>query len=87
MIDTDALLEKDLVTLDEALKTSNDAVLMAINAITILIAVRKTTDFSYLQNFCTVQDFWLFRYLLINLVLLILHHLTGKESKASRGGT
>ncbi|XP_027150949.1 protein ACCUMULATION AND REPLICATION OF CHLOROPLASTS 3 isoform X2 [Coffea eugenioides] len=41
VIDTDALLEKDLVTLDEALKTSNDAVLMAINAITILIAEKN----------------------------------------------
>lgn len=38
VVDTDALLEKDLVTLDEALKTSNNAVLMAINAISILIS-------------------------------------------------
>ncbi|XP_059649815.1 protein ACCUMULATION AND REPLICATION OF CHLOROPLASTS 3, chloroplastic isoform X2 [Cornus florida] len=38
VIDTDELLKKDLVTLDEALKTANNAVLMAINAISILIS-------------------------------------------------
>ncbi|GMP59546.1 hypothetical protein CsSME_00022790 [Camellia sinensis var. sinensis] len=38
VIDTDLLLEKDLVTLDEALKTANNAVLMAINAISTLIS-------------------------------------------------
>uniref|UniRef100_A0A6N2M5H0 Uncharacterized protein n=1 Tax=Salix viminalis TaxID=40686 RepID=A0A6N2M5H0_SALVM len=37
-IDTDALLKKDLVTLDEALKSANSAVLLAINAISILIS-------------------------------------------------
>ncbi|KAA8529925.1 hypothetical protein F0562_034471 [Nyssa sinensis] len=38
VIDTDALLKKDMVTLDEALKTANNAVLMAINAVSILIS-------------------------------------------------
>lgn len=38
-IDTDALLKKDLVTLDEALKSANSAVLLAINAISILVSV------------------------------------------------
>ncbi|KAF1860922.1 hypothetical protein Lal_00000337 [Lupinus albus] len=35
-IDIDALLKKDLLTLDEAMKTTNDAVLLAIKAIFIL---------------------------------------------------
>ncbi|XP_054825456.1 protein ACCUMULATION AND REPLICATION OF CHLOROPLASTS 3, chloroplastic isoform X3 [Prosopis cineraria] len=35
-IDTDSLLKKDLVTLDEAMKTANDAVLLAINVISVL---------------------------------------------------
>lgn len=39
MVDTDALLEKDVLTLDEALKTANNAVLMALNAISILVSV------------------------------------------------
>ncbi|KAL6579559.1 hypothetical protein OROMI_009775 [Orobanche minor] len=37
VLDTDALLENDLVTLDEALKSSNNAVLMAMNAISFLL--------------------------------------------------
>ncbi|XP_047330382.1 protein ACCUMULATION AND REPLICATION OF CHLOROPLASTS 3, chloroplastic [Impatiens glandulifera] len=37
-VNTNALLEKDLVTLDEALNTANDAVLMAIYAVSILIS-------------------------------------------------
>lgn len=41
VLDTDALLKNDLVTLDEALKTLNNAVLMAMNAISILISVSK----------------------------------------------
>lgn len=41
VLDTDTLLENDLVTLDEALRTTNNAVLMAINAISILLSVRK----------------------------------------------
>ncbi|KAL8241959.1 hypothetical protein R6Q59_012261 [Mikania micrantha] len=36
MIDADALLEKDLVTLDEALQIANNAVLMSLNAVSIL---------------------------------------------------
>ncbi|WJX21502.1 hypothetical protein P8452_10933 [Trifolium repens] len=35
-IDIDALLKKDLLTLDEAMKTANDAVLLAIKAISVL---------------------------------------------------
>lgn len=42
IIDTDALLEKDLVTLDEALKTANSAVLTAMNAISILTSDSHT---------------------------------------------
>ncbi|XP_011070512.1 protein ACCUMULATION AND REPLICATION OF CHLOROPLASTS 3 [Sesamum indicum] len=38
VLDTDALLENDLVTLDEALRTTNNAVLMAMNAISILLS-------------------------------------------------
>ncbi|XP_059278682.1 protein ACCUMULATION AND REPLICATION OF CHLOROPLASTS 3, chloroplastic [Lycium ferocissimum] len=38
VIDTDVLLKKDLLTLDEALKTSYNAVLMAVNAISILMS-------------------------------------------------
>ncbi|KAJ4710234.1 Protein ACCUMULATION AND REPLICATION OF CHLOROPLASTS 3 [Melia azedarach] len=37
-IDTDRLLEKDLVTLDEALRTANNAVLLAVNAILVLLS-------------------------------------------------
>ncbi|MFS7993649.1 putative tubulin/FtsZ, GTPase domain superfamily [Helianthus anomalus] len=36
MVDADALLEKDLVTLDEALQIANNAVLMSLNAVSIL---------------------------------------------------
>ncbi|XP_028752621.1 protein ACCUMULATION AND REPLICATION OF CHLOROPLASTS 3-like isoform X2 [Neltuma alba] len=45
-IDIDSLLKKDLVTLDEAMKTANDAVLLAINAISVLKSEmhRKLTD-------------------------------------------
>ena len=39
VIDTDTLLKKDLVTLDEALKTADNGVLLAINAISVLISV------------------------------------------------
>lgn len=35
------LLENDLVTLDEALRTTNNAVLMAINTISVLSSVSK----------------------------------------------
>ncbi|XP_074341776.1 protein ACCUMULATION AND REPLICATION OF CHLOROPLASTS 3, chloroplastic isoform X2 [Apium graveolens] len=38
MVDTDTLLEKDALTLDEALKTANNAILTAINAISILVS-------------------------------------------------
>lgn len=38
-IDTDLLLQKDLVTLDEAVRTANNAVLLAINAVSILTSV------------------------------------------------
>lgn len=40
MVDTDTLLEKDALTLDEALKTANNAILTAINAISVLVSVR-----------------------------------------------
>ncbi|KAM3705615.1 hypothetical protein ACJW31_03G093600 [Castanea mollissima] len=39
-VDTDMLLRKDLVTLDEAVKTANNAVLLAINAVSVLISER-----------------------------------------------
>lgn len=49
MIDADALLEKDLVTLDEALQIANNAVLMALNAVSILTseANKKLLDISH----------------------------------------
>ncbi|XP_038994167.1 protein ACCUMULATION AND REPLICATION OF CHLOROPLASTS 3-like isoform X2 [Hibiscus syriacus] len=37
-IDTDSLLKNELVTLDEALRTANNAVILAINAISIVIS-------------------------------------------------
>lgn len=45
-IDTDSLLKNELVTLDEALKTANNAVLLAINAISVVISEmhRKLID-------------------------------------------
>ncbi|KAG2707718.1 hypothetical protein I3760_05G160400 [Carya illinoinensis] len=48
-IDTDMLLRKDLVTLDEALKTANNAVLLATNAISVLISEkhRRLIDVSH----------------------------------------
>ncbi|KAL0326784.1 UNVERIFIED_CONTAM: protein ACCUMULATION AND REPLICATION OF CHLOROPLASTS 3 [Sesamum angustifolium] len=39
VLDTDTLLENDLVTLDEALRTTNNAILMAMNAISILLSI------------------------------------------------
>lgn len=47
VLDTDTLLENDLVTLDEALRTTNNAVLMAINAISIFLSVRKLSLFYF----------------------------------------
>lgn len=38
MVDTDTLLEKDALTLDEALKTANNAILTALNAVSILVS-------------------------------------------------
>lgn len=38
-IDTDMLLKKDLVTLDEAVKTANKAVLLAMTAVSSLVSV------------------------------------------------
>ncbi|XWS69423.1 hypothetical protein CRYUN_Cryun04dG0177700 [Craigia yunnanensis] len=45
-IDTDSLLKNELVTLDEALKTANNAVLLAINTISVVISEmqRKLID-------------------------------------------
>ncbi|KAG6407632.1 hypothetical protein SASPL_130628 [Salvia splendens] len=42
VLDTDMLLENDMVTLDEALRTTNSAVLMAINTISILLSEKHT---------------------------------------------
>ncbi|XP_047982282.1 protein ACCUMULATION AND REPLICATION OF CHLOROPLASTS 3, chloroplastic [Salvia hispanica] len=42
VLDTDMLLENDMVTLDEALRTTNNAVLMAINTISILLSEKHT---------------------------------------------
>ncbi|KAJ0477516.1 putative malate dehydrogenase [Helianthus annuus] len=39
MVDADALLEKDLVTLDEALQIANNVVLMSLNAVSILASI------------------------------------------------
>ncbi|KAL7000690.1 hypothetical protein U1Q18_001843 [Sarracenia purpurea var. burkii] len=50
VVDTDLLLEKDLVTLDEALKTANTAVLMSINAISILISESQKKHLDLPQN-------------------------------------
>ncbi|XP_020534978.1 protein ACCUMULATION AND REPLICATION OF CHLOROPLASTS 3 isoform X2 [Jatropha curcas] len=49
-IDTDTLLKKDLVTLDEALKTANTAVLLAINAISVLISEMHQKVIGVLHN-------------------------------------
>eukprot|EP00257_Ricinus_communis_P017909 XP_015576468.1 protein ACCUMULATION AND REPLICATION OF CHLOROPLASTS 3 isoform X2 [Ricinus communis] len=49
-IDTDTLLKKDLVTLDEALKTANTAVLLAMNAVSILISEMHLKLFAALHN-------------------------------------
>lgn len=52
VLDTDTLLENDLVTLDEALRTTNNAVLMAINTISILLSVSKLF-LLYVSSFLT----------------------------------
>ncbi|CAJ1977610.1 unnamed protein product [Sphenostylis stenocarpa] len=41
-IDIDSLLEKDLLTLDEAMKTTNDAVLLAIKAVSVLKSILES---------------------------------------------
>ncbi|GAV79662.1 MORN domain-containing protein [Cephalotus follicularis] len=41
-IDSDALLKNNVVTLNEALKTANSAVLLAINAISVLISILES---------------------------------------------
>ncbi|KAL5830002.1 hypothetical protein ACOSQ3_019470 [Xanthoceras sorbifolium] len=49
-IETDRLLEKDFVTLDEALKTANNAVLLAISAISVLVSDMHTKLIDVLHN-------------------------------------
>ncbi|KAK4842089.1 hypothetical protein QYF36_015554 [Acer negundo] len=49
-IETDRLLEKDCVTLDEALKTANNAVLLAISAISVLVSDMHTKLIDVLHN-------------------------------------
>ncbi|XP_022992937.1 protein ACCUMULATION AND REPLICATION OF CHLOROPLASTS 3 [Cucurbita maxima] len=49
-IDTDRLLEKDLVTLDEAVRSANNAVLMAINSISIIKSEMLTKFIDEPQN-------------------------------------
>ncbi|XP_056164572.1 protein ACCUMULATION AND REPLICATION OF CHLOROPLASTS 3, chloroplastic isoform X2 [Syzygium oleosum] len=49
-IDTDLLLQKDLVTLDEAVRTANNAVLLAINAISILTSDVHKKHLDLMQN-------------------------------------
>jgi len=49
-IDIDALLKKDLLTLDEAMKTANDAVLLAIKAVSVL----KSVSFILKYFFCSL---------------------------------
>ncbi|KAI3442763.1 uncharacterized protein J3R85_001029, partial [Psidium guajava] len=49
-IDTDLLLQKDLVTLDEAVRTANNAVLLAINAISILTSDVHEKHLDLMQN-------------------------------------
>ncbi|KAK3421386.1 hypothetical protein EUGRSUZ_G02041 [Eucalyptus grandis] len=49
-IDTDLLLQKDLVTLDEAVRTANNAVLLAINAISILTSDVHKKHLDLTQN-------------------------------------
>lgn len=53
VLDTDTLLENDLVTLDEALRTTSNAVLMAINAISILLSVSELFLLFQVFNFST----------------------------------
>ncbi|CAI9774707.1 unnamed protein product [Fraxinus pennsylvanica] len=50
VVDTDTLLENDLVTLDEALKTYNKAVLMAVNAISVLVSEKHVKLLNETQN-------------------------------------
>lgn len=52
MVDADTLLEKDLVTLDEALQIANNAVLMALNAVSILTSVSSQTYFEFPDACC-----------------------------------
>ncbi|KAJ0720764.1 putative malate dehydrogenase [Helianthus annuus] len=49
MVDADALLEKDLVTLDEALQIANIVVLMSLNALSILTSISGQHS-SYLKT-------------------------------------
>ncbi|PIA64062.1 hypothetical protein AQUCO_00201391v1 [Aquilegia coerulea] len=50
VVDTGALLKKELVTLEEALKSANNAVLLSINSIFILMSDRHKKFFDYPQN-------------------------------------
>lgn len=64
-IDTDRLLEKDSVTLDEALKTANNAVFLAVNAISTLLSVSKPSPwFNWLkhvmQSALSIVNIWVF---------------------------
>lgn len=68
MIDADALLKKDLVTLDEALQIANKAVLMALNAVSILsfVSNQQTPYFCMLVALLIVlfyhcQEYYLYK--------------------------
>nr|GMD15447.1 protein ACCUMULATION AND REPLICATION OF CHLOROPLASTS 3 [Ipomoea batatas] len=56
VIDTDALLAKDLLTLDEALKTSYNAVLMATNAISVLVSENHIKFRDLPSNCCELLE-------------------------------
>lgn len=51
------LLKKDLVTLDEAVKTANNAVLMAITAVSVLTSVSLLLYFFFWFSKLTVARF------------------------------
>lgn len=73
VVDADVLLEKELVTLDEALKTANTAVLMAINGLSILTSVSLPKG----------QSLWLPNFYCPCSLVLTIGTLTGKPKEAS----
>lgn len=56
VVDADTLLAEDALTLDEALKSANNAILTAINAISILVSVSWPSIYCFGLRFISLME-------------------------------